>query len=370
MDGTEDRLTALADAAAALAGELSLDTVLQVVVDTAARVTGARYAALGVLGGDQTIVRFIYTGMDAATERAIGALPCGRGLLGVLIDDPRILRTDSILGHPASYGFPPHHPVMENFLGAPLRSRGRVFGNLYLTDKPGGFDDDDERLVAVLAVQAGTAIENAELAERLRSLAVADERDRISRELHDGVIQTLFSIGLGLESARTVVGTDSDRVERRLDEAVIALDDTIRKLRGFIFHLRPAATAGLARGLAELAREYEVNALLRPVLEIDPQLDAWVPAELVPDLLQIAREALSNSARHAHASSVTVAAQVSASTLRLEVSDDGVGFSVDGPSAGRGLENIRERAAALDAALTVDSTPGRGATIRLDVPLP
>jgi signal transduction histidine kinase len=370
MPRTEDRLTALADAAAALAGELSLDAVLQAVVDIARRVTGATYAALGVLDRDQTIGRFVYTGLDAETERAIGHLPCGRGLLGVLIDDPRILRTDDIAAHPASYGFPPHHPPMRNFLGAPLRSRGRVYGNLYLTDKPGGFGDDDERLVAVLAAQAGAAIENAELAERLQSLAVADERDRISRELHDGVIQTLFSIGLGLESARTVLGTDPQRVDRRLDESVTALDEAIRQLRGFIFHLRPAETVGLAGGLSELAREYEVNALLRPTLDIDPRLDEWTPAEVVPDLLQVAREALSNCARHARASKVRVTARVSASSVELSVADDGVGFAADAPQVGRGLENVRERAAALGAALTIDSAPGQGTTLRLEVPLP
>jgi signal transduction histidine kinase len=369
--GVEDRLAALAAAAAALAGELSLDAVLETIVDVAARVTGGRFAALGVIGAGGTIERFVHRGVDEATVRAIGHLPRGRGLLGLLIREPRIIRTDDIAAHPASYGFPPHHPPMGSFLGAPVRSGGRVYGNLYLTQKPGGFTEHDERLIAVLAAQAGAAIENAELASRLQSLAVADERDRISRELHDGVIQALFSIGLGLESARGLVRTDPDRVDQRLDAAVDALDGAIRELRASIFHLRPrhAASLGLAGGLAELAREHEVNALLRPRLDIDAGIDARVPEEVVPDVLQVVREALANCARHAGASSVTVAAGVRDAHLVVAVSDDGVGFVPGTVKVGRGLEHLRERADVLGATLDVDSAPGRGSTVRLSVPL-
>lgn len=371
MSEADERLLGLADAAAALAGELSLDAVLEAIIDAAARATGARYAALGVLGEDQTISRFIHRGLDEATVAAIGELPRGKGLLGLLIRDPRIVRTDDIAAHPASYGFPPNHPPMHSFLGAPVRSRGRVYGNLYLTEKPGGFDARDEELIAVLAVQAGTAIENAELAERLQSMAVADERDRISRELHDGVIQALFSIGMGLESARGLVRTDPDRVDERIDSAVDALDGAIRELRNYIFHLRPghAAVMGLERGLTELAREHEVNTVVRPRLDVQAGIDAGVPEALVPDLLQVVREALSNVAKHAEASSVTVAARDADGHVEVVVTDDGVGFVPGRPQVGRGLDNIRERAAALDAAYEVDSAPGTGTTVRVRVPL-
>lgn len=371
MTVAEDRLEALADAAAALAGELSQDAVLETIVAVAAKVTGARYAALGVVGGDGTIAHFVHHGLGPETARAIGSLPRGRGLLGLLIREARIIRTDDIRGHPASYGFPPNHPEMEGFLGAPVRSRGRVFGNLYLTEKPGGFDEQDERLVAVLAAQAGAAIENAELAERLRSLAVADERDRISRELHDSVIQTLFSIGLGLESARTVIGTDPQRVDQRLDAAVDALDGAIRELRSSIYHLRPShgAVLGLGRGLVELAREHEVNGLLRPDLRIDAAIDGRVPPAVVPDVLALVREALANCAKHAAASRVVVLARADACRLEVSVSDDGPGFDLDAPHVGRGLDTMRERAEVLGARLDVVSAPGRGTTVRLEVPL-
>jgi signal transduction histidine kinase len=367
-----DRVQALAEAAGALSGELDLDTVLQTIVRVAARVTRARYAALGVLGEDGMIERFVTEGADEETIRAIGHYPTGKGLLGVLVRDPRIIRLDNLAAHPASAGFPPNHPPMSNFLGAPVRSGGKVYGNLYLTEKDGGFDAIDEQLVLVLGAQAGSAIENALLSDRLRSLAVQDERDRISRELHDGVIQTLFSIGMGLESARSLVHTDPVRVDARLDMAVDALDGAIRELRNYIFHLRPhqAASLGLVRGLAELAREHEVNALVRPELDVETALDRKIPATMVPDLLQVVREALSNAAKHAGSAPVRVAARIVEHAVQLEIRDLGTGFDASSPKVGRGLENMRERADALDGHFELESAAGQGTYVRLTVPIP
>lgn len=373
MTVTEDRLLALADAASALAGELDVETVLQTIVEAAARVTGAQYAALGVIGPDESISRFITHGADEDTIRAIGHYPTGKGLLGLLIRDPRVIRLSQLADHPASSGFPANHPPMTSFLGAPVRSGGRVYGNLYLTDKPGGFEYHDERLVQVLAASAGAAIENALLSEQLQLLAVHDERERISRELHDGVIQALFSIGMGLESARVLMRAQPERAEARVDSAIDGIDGAIRELRNYIFQLRPqhAAGMGLSRGLVELAREFEVNALVRPTLRVPAGIDARVPAEYVPDLLQVVRELLSNVAKHASASTVTISLTAEEGALVLAVADDGVGFdSSEDLSAGRGLENVRERAEALAGVLTLDSTPGTGTRVGLSVPLP
>ena len=366
-----ERLRGLALAADAVAGELRLDIVLEAIVEAASHATGARYAALGVLGDDETITQFVNRGFDEETVAKVGELPKGHGLLGLLIREPRMVRTDDITSHPASHGFPTDHPPMDSFLGAPVRSRGRVFGNLYLTEKPGGFDERDEELIAVLAAQAGTAIENAELADRLQSVAVADERDRISRELHDGAIQALFSIGMGLESARGLVRSDPARVDERLDAAVDALDGVIRELRNYIFQLRPgqAASMGLERGLAELAREHEANALVRPSLDVSRDLDASVPESLVPDLLQIVREALSNVAKHADASHVSVTGRCHDQHVEIAVTDDGAGFAPGNARVGRGLDNISDRAQVLGAGCEVDSSPGAGTTVRVRVPI-
>jgi two-component system, NarL family, sensor histidine kinase DevS len=163
-----DRLRAIVDAGVALASELSLDAVLQRIVEAAAELTAARYAALGVLDpSGQFLERFIVTGVDAETHAAIGDLPRGRGILGALIEDARPLRIDNIADDPRSVGFPPNHPPMRSFLGVPILLRGVAYGNLYLTEKEDGapFTEEDEELTQLLSSQAAVAIENARLYE-------------------------------------------------------------------------------------------------------------------------------------------------------------------------------------------------------------
>jgi signal transduction histidine kinase len=166
--GQVDRLRVLVDAGIALSSELSLDTLLQRLVETAAELTGARYAALGVIDrSGQALERFLTTGVDAETHAAIGDLPRGRGILGVLIREAHTLRLHDIADDPRSVGFPRHHPPMRTFLGVPILLRGVAYGNLYLTEKEGGedFTEKDEELTQLLAAQAAVAIENARLYE-------------------------------------------------------------------------------------------------------------------------------------------------------------------------------------------------------------
>ena len=162
-----DRLRVLVEAGIALSSELSLDDLLKKLAETAAALTGARYAALGVIDQSGTgLERFVHTGIDAETVAKIGELPRGRGILGALITDARALRLESISDDPRSVGFPPHHPPMRGFLGVPILLRGRAFGNLYLTEKEAGsFTAEDQGLVETLASQAAVAIENAHLYE-------------------------------------------------------------------------------------------------------------------------------------------------------------------------------------------------------------
>ena len=168
METPADRTRALVEAGIALSSELSLDSLLQKLVETVAELTGARYAALGVLDpSGQALERFITSGLDDETRTAIGDLPHGRGILGVLIRDPKPLRLHDLHADPRSVGFPPNHPPMRSFLGVPVSLRGVVYGNLYLTEKTGNadFDEDDEAAVVMLAGQAAVAIENARLYE-------------------------------------------------------------------------------------------------------------------------------------------------------------------------------------------------------------
>jgi signal transduction histidine kinase len=206
----DERSELLIQAGLALASELSLPAVLQRIVDLAARITQARYCALGVLGPDGLISEFITAGVTEEQRRAIGHIPQGRGILGVLIREAQSLRLHRIDEDPRSVGFPPNHPPMGPFLGAPVKARSRVFGNIYLTREPGSpdFDDHDEQALLVLAAQAGVAVENAHLYEEAR------QRERRL----EGVRQTVTAILAGVEpeavlklvarSARELVAAD------------------------------------------------------------------------------------------------------------------------------------------------------------------
>jgi signal transduction histidine kinase len=209
VEVTQERTRALVEAGIALSSELSLEAVLQKLVETAAALTGARYAALGVLDASgQHLERFLTSGVDEETRRAIGEVPAGRGILGVLIRDAAPLRLHDLSDDPRSVGFPPGHPPMRTFLGVPVLLRGTAYGNLYLTDKAGGLDfaQEDEDALVMLASQAAVAIENARLYE---------SATRWSRQLESmnelmAVLVTEFDLGkllnLVVERLRGLIG--------------------------------------------------------------------------------------------------------------------------------------------------------------------
>ena len=213
MERSDDRqvewqLERLLDAVLTIGSDLDLHTVLHTIIQTATESVGATYGALGVLDevGDR-LIEFVTIGIDGEAYAAIGQLPQGHGILGLLIAEPKPLRLPDLTQHPASYGFPPNHPPMTSFLGAPIAIRGHVFGNIYLCDKVGGgeFTDDDEAFVVNLASVASLAIENARLHARVAELATFEDRERIARDLHDTVIQRLFAVGLSLQATQRLV---------------------------------------------------------------------------------------------------------------------------------------------------------------------
>ena len=232
-------LRRILDAMLLIEGDLDLPVLLRHVVEEARAMTGARFGALGVLNEDRTgLAEFITVGLDPEEVARIGALPTGKGVLGALIAEPVPLRLARIDSHPETYGFPPEHPPMTSFLGVPLKVRDEIYGNLYLTDKVGWseFTRDDENLVCSLAVAAGIAIENARLHQRVREVAVFDERDRLARDLHDTVIQRLFGAGLRLQGiAGAVRETD---IAQRMGSVVTEIDESITQLRSIIYALR------------------------------------------------------------------------------------------------------------------------------------
>jgi signal transduction histidine kinase len=369
---------ALIEAGMILASELSLDAVLQRIVELAVEITDAHYGALGVLTPDgRAIEEFITVGVTLEERAAIGDPPVGHGVLGLLIEEVGPLRLPDIGADPRSVGFPPNHPPMRSFLGAPVVARGRVFGNIYLTEKRGApeFTEEDEAALIVLATQAGVAVENARLYEEtqrqhreLERLSVLEDRERIAKELHDGVIQSLFAVGMGLQG--TAALAQDEEIGRRVDDAVTEIDRSIRDLRNYIFGLRPGILADrqLDQALRELGAEFEARTGVVTVVDIDDRLAAEL-ASRAGDLVQLTREALSNVGRHAKATTCRVSLRRSEGGLAvLEVDDDGTGFDPEVSPAGMGLANMRDRIAALGGDLSIDSTGGEGTTVRLTLP--
>lgn len=367
-----ETLEALDAAAAAIAGAVSLDDVLQVITDRIRPLVGARYVALGIVRPDQTISKFITSGIDDATRRAIGDPPRGHGILGLLLRERRSIRIDDVMTDPRRYGFPPNHPPMHSFLGVPVVLGDRSVGNLYMTEKVDAprFSLADQRLVETFARQAAMAIHTARLHDDLERLAVLQERERIGQDLHDGIIQALYGVGLFLEDVPELMETDRPEAEARVDRAIDSIHESIRDIRSFIFGLRDEATAedSLAEGLrrlgAELARGSSAAVTVRA--PVDPPMDAADVAQV----LRFTREALSNVARHASATSVEVVLDARSDGAELRVIDDGRGFDLSAaPLPGHhGLGNMRARAVELGATLEVTSRPGGGTTVRLWVP--
>ncbi len=369
------RFAALDEAIRAMTSLLAVDRVLQAIVDRARELIGSRYAALGISDVDGTIEQFITSGMSRTERAMVGAPPHGRGVLGAIMREAQTIRLADVASDPRRVGFPANHPVMHAFLGVPVRVRGRVIGNLYLAEKEGGFTDEDVRVVEAFAGHAGIAMENARLHEQVQRLAVVEERERIGRDLHDGIIQAIYAVGLSLEDVPEMLDGEPDEARRRVERAIDSLDQTIRDIRNFIFGLRPQLLEGvrLVEGLDALADEFRVNTMIDIDLRVGPDArDVAISPTRTLELLAIVREGLSNVARHARATqaTITVLPEVDGPGLVLELADNGVGFDPAAARSGshQGLRNIRGRAAAIEAELDIDSRVGAGARIIVRVP--
>ncbi|HEY7271928.1 MAG TPA: GAF domain-containing protein [Actinoplanes sp.] len=525
---SRERLRALLDAVVGIGSDLDLRSTLRRIVEAACALVGARYGALGVIGPDRLLSDFVIHGIDPETHAKIGDLPHGRGVLGLLISDPRPLRVRDITKHPRSYGFPPHHPPMHSFLGVPVRTRDQIFGNLYLAEKRDAaeFSDDDEEIVVALAAAAGAAIDNARLfalaqrrerwlaaaaeitgvllgtvrrmealrliarrarevagadlvlvllydeqnarytievadgadphtaeltgrrvpvdaeqaelfggekygiienlrdaaewpgpvpdgpaiaaplagsntlhgvlivaqgdgtdedagllslfagqaslaLERARAqeerelLAVLEDRERIARDLHDVVIQRLFATGMQLQSV--AIQTGRPETAKRLNAAVDDLDATIRDIRRSIFELRAPVGTTLRTELRDAVDAASETLGFQPTLDVSGPVDSAVPDDIIPELLAVLREALSNAARHAAARAVRVSVRAAAGEVVLQVEDDGVG--IDASLARGGLVNMGERAHDLGGTFEVGPGPDGGTVVIWRVPI-
>jgi signal transduction histidine kinase len=367
-----DVLTRFLAAVAGVASGLSLPDTLRHVIEAAATLSGARYGALGVLGEERTLVEFVTTGLDDATIAAIGSLPEGRGVLGLLIADPKPLRLRDLTVHPGSYGFPPNHPPMRSFLGVPIRTGDDVFGNLYLCEKVGAdeFTEEDAIVVESLAAIAAVAVENSRLHERLQDLAVLRDRERIARDLHDKVIQRLFAAGMALQAANRL---PADEVTTRVEATVDELDAIVNEIRSTIFdlELRPADRPALAASVLAVVDEMTRPADLVASVRFQTDIDHRVGPEIVHGTLAALREALANIVRHADARHVEVTMACEGDELELRVLDDGRGVDPDAPARpghGHGLENLRSRARDWGGSCEIHPRAGGGTALVWRIP--
>ncbi len=366
-----ERMLALDDASKGLASELSLDQVLQRIVSAAASIAGAQYGALGVVGSDGYLSEFITTGITQDEREKIGSVPRGHGLLGVLIRLGRSLRVANISKDPRRVGFPPQHPNMTSLLGVPIRVHGQVVGDLYLTDKIGGpeFLEEDQRQIELLAAHAGIAIENARLYTQLGELTLLHERERIGRDLHDGIIQDIYAATLQLEDISEDV--EVQPLRDRLTGVTDRLSGTITDIRTYIQGLRARPLDGhlLADGISAITRDSDGQCGLRARFILEGQPYEF-PDDQANTLMLIAREALSNVVKYAAASTVEVRLTYEGAGATLVVQDDGRGFD---PRAARGYEhrgirNMRVRTDEVGGTLSLQSKIDAGTTVTAFVP--
>lgn len=357
-----------------IAAVLDLEAVLQLIVDRVRDLADAEYAALGIVGWDGRLERFVTSGITEARRRQIGDPPHGRGLLGLIIREGQSLRIPEIEADPRRHGFPPNHPPMRSFLGVPIRVRGEAIGNFYLTNKRGAeeFGADDQALVERFASHAAIAIDNARLHEQVRRLAVVEERDRIGRDLHDGVMQSLYAVTISLDDVPELMHEAPEEARARVDRAIGSLQSAIGDIRGFVYDMRPRlqAPGDLRRALEAVADE--IGRTASRDVELRVADDVILTSEAAAELVAIVREALSNVGRHAGAAHARVELAGTGSGARLSVSDDGRGFDPEaspGPDH-HGLDNMRERAAALGGRFSVESSPGSGTRVVVELPGP
>ena len=347
-----------------------LTLILERILRAARVAVSARYAALGVPDGRGGFERFITTGISEKRAAQIGELPRVHGVLGALLESGPIVLRD-IREHPRFSYFPEHHPVMTDFLGVPITHRGAVLGNLFLAGRRGGrFTAEDRRVVEALARYAGVAIANADVYGSAQELAVAEERARVARELHDAASQRLFSLVYEARAAAMRARDPADaeaftRLEQRAGE-------TLHELRGLVFALRPKSLErdGLAVTLLDHVEALRHTHGLDISVEADADLGLALDDE--QELLRIAQEALQNAVKHGRGAAVRVIVRRQRGAVVLTVRDEGPGFD---PAAlprtvrSHGMTTMRQRARALGSELSVQSAPGQGTVVSVRVPL-
>ncbi|MEU6543666.1 GAF domain-containing sensor histidine kinase [Streptomyces sp. NPDC046859] len=376
--GPRSGLAAVSSALLAMSRHLEVRDVLKTIVASARELLDAQYAALGVPDDHGGFAQFVVDGVSDEQWKAIGPLPRQHGILAAMLQEARAERLADVRKDPRFEGWPSAHPDMSDFLGLPIRDGDEVIGALFLANKNCpqeygrcGFTADDEELLAILAQHAAIALTNARLYERSRELTIAEERSRLAHELHDAVSQKLFSLRLTAQAATALVDRDPARAKGELHQVAALAAEAADELRAAVVELRPAAldedglVATLRTQIQVLDRAHSARVTFagRGVKAL--------PAAQEEALLRVAQEALHNALRHSGADHVDVTLDRRGAGAVLRVTDDGSGFDPRAVRrAGRhlGLVSMRDRASGVGGTLTVESAPGKGTTIEMEVP--
>ncbi|MGW1748111.1 GAF domain-containing sensor histidine kinase [Streptomyces sp. NPDC002092] len=376
--GPRSGLTAVSTALLAMSRHLEVRDVLKTIVASARELLDAQYAALGVPDDHGGFAQFVVDGVSDAQWKAIGPLPRQHGILAAMLQEAKIERLADVRKDPRFEGWPSAHPDMSDFLGLPIRDGDEVIGALFLANKncpkaegSCGFTEEDEDLLAILAQHAAIALTNARLYERSRELTIAEERSRLAHELHDAVSQKLFSLRLTAQAAAALVDRDPSRAKGELQQVAALAAEAADELRAAVVELRPAAldedglVATLRTQIQVLDRAHTAR------VTFDSCGVRALPAAQEEAVLRVAQEALHNALRHSGARHVDVTLSRREGGAVLRVTDDGSGFDPKSiRRAGRhlGLVSMRDRASGVGGVLTVESAPGKGTTIEMEVP--
>ncbi|UWE09114.1 GAF domain-containing sensor histidine kinase [Actinacidiphila bryophytorum] len=373
-------IEAVSAAVLAMNRRLEVREVLQTIVASARELLAAEYSALGVPDDHGGFAQFVVDGVSDEEWKAIGPLPRQHGILAAMLHEATPQRLDDVRDFASFAGWPRKHPVMKAFIGMPVLDGDDILGALFLANKQcqgrdggdsRGFTQEDEDLLRILADHAAIALTNARLYERSRELTLAGERARIAHELHDAVSQKLFSLRLTAQAAAALIDTDPARAKGQLREVAGLAAEAADELRAVVVELRPAALDddGL---VATLRTQAEVLDRVHSARVSFRSRDVRaLPASQEEALLRVAQEAMHNALRHARATAVTVTLEGHGRGATLRVADDGKGFDPESVRrAGRhlGLVSMRDRAGGVGGRLSVQSAPGKGTVIELEVP--